>query len=226
MKHRLSFNRARELINKAADGDIQAEDELNSYAKEHGFNSWDEYWKSTMEGIQLGLRQMVQNMGNSINNLNENLKTAWTEVISNLAAFAERAEKDPAVQALITRSEEPAVLADPVLSTAMQYLDNVDFGELLEKIREKQGNPPPITLEPIVQTSPKTIELNDLQKAGIAWVRRDGATGNMSEFLSEWNSQGGGWYSVHQLKRTLRQLGKMGLIEKGDNKRWRVKIST
>ncbi len=227
MKHRLSFGHLIELHNKAVDGNVNAQAELNAYAKEQGFDTWDEYWQSTIAKIgDIGdiFRRIAQETASKFQELGKSQNIALQNLFSDLKIIGEYFENDPAYQALEKRSEEPSVLADPVLSIAMEYLDDIDIGELLEKIREKQGNPTPIVLPPIQHTKP--IKLSDLQEAAIAWVQRDGLTKDMGDFLSDWADQDKGWYTIHQVKIALRKLGKMGVIEKGPNKRWRMKIST
>lgn len=70
---------------------------------------------------------------------------------------------------------------------------------------------------------PKTIELSDLEKACIAWAKRDGLTKDKADFLTDWYNHGGKYYSVYVFRRALVNSGNKGLIDKGSNGRWRAK---
>ncbi len=151
MKHHLTLHRAEELQNKASKGDTEAQAELDSYAREKGFDSWDEYWHFIIRQ----LREAISNLriafvaGVNPEYFDQNWGTRRKRLITTLQALVDRYGEDPAFQALRTRSEDPAVQNDPVLSVAMRNLEDKDIGELLDEIREMQGHPPPITLQPI-----------------------------------------------------------------------------
>jgi hypothetical protein len=99
----------------------------------------------------------------------------------------------------------------PSLGVIGQYITGENnAGDLSE-----QSSKPPLE-------ETKEDELSDLQQAGMAWVKRKKLAGNSGEFLKEWENLGGDYHTVDDLKRVLRQLHELGIIEKGSNKRWRM----
>jgi hypothetical protein len=81
-------------------------------------------------------------------------------------------------------------------------------------------------IEPIKSDLPDntSIELDDLQMAGLAWIDRDRSVGDRSDFLKIWQDPdlGRKYHTVDDLKKICHQLCEIGLCEMGSNRRWKL----
>jgi hypothetical protein len=81
----------------------------------------------------------------------------------------------------------------------------------------------------VQQREPEEIseQLSEIDRLCIKWVsRKDIPHKTMPDFLSEFTPKDIKWISVDQFKKALKGAGDRGLIYKGSNGRWKVKIGT
>lgn len=94
-------------------------------------------------------------------------------------------------------------------------VQNMTFTDLVEFVGQKRR----------FYATQNYKKFTDLEKCCLAWAGRDGLSGNMQDFLSNWNEENNHYYSKDMLKRALKNMKEKGLIEK-QGRFWKPKRAT
>lgn len=162
----------------------------------------------------------------------ENWHKYWGKTNDDLTNSINTIKQDPAISALLERSNDPYILADPILSVWNDIIDEIEVSELLAKIRVRMSCPRPLELGSTrrdegnekIETNQliiKPIELTNVENCALMWVDRDCLVKNLPEFLSDWFDDHKHYYTPYKIKKVLHNLEKKGQIKKGSNGRYK-----